>query len=291
MGVLIAVDNALDVRIAEYANLHEGGREGQEPARGSGPGTIRRSSFVAEGELIARQAVESRFTVRSMLMSSAKVESMGDVISGLPGETPIYVAEPRLMSEIVGFKFHRGALVCCERGEALTVAEAIHAATSVVVLEQVSNFDNLGGIFRNVSALGGDRPAVLLSPGCCDPLYRKCVRVSMGHVLRVPFAEAEHWPDVIENLAREGFSVIGLSTGATSLRLDEISPQRVRRPALVLGTEGAGLSVTALESIDLWGVRARIPMRAGVDSLNVNVAAAIALYGVGLVIARGSTHS
>lgn len=285
--MLIPIDSASDGRVAEYANLHEGSGQGTEDSGVAAPEARRQRSFVAEGELIARQAVGSRFAVRSLLMSSAKVESMSDVIAGLPAETPIYVAEPRLMSELVGFKFHRGALVCCERGEALTVADAIRAATSVVVLEQVSNFDNLGGIFRTVSALGGERPAVLLSPGCCDPLYRKCVRVSMGHALRVPFAAADAWPGVIGMLAAEGFSVVGLSTGAGALNLDHAPPERTRRPALVLGTEGAGLSVAALAEIDRWGIRARIPMRGGVDSLNVNVAAAIALYGIGLAAARG----
>jgi len=281
VGVVIAIENAADERVAEYASLHRGS---EEPSNaGAGPRVP--GSFVAEGELIARLAIGSRFAVRSLLMSTAKVVAMGDLIASLPSGTPVYVAEPKLMSEIVGFKFHRGALVCCERGAGRGVSEAIRGATSVAVLEQVSNFDNVGGIFRSVSALGGDRPAVLLSPGCCDPLYRKCLRVSMGHVLRVPFAEVglEQWPSVIGMLAREGFSVIGLSTGLRSLKLETLAPERTRRPALVLGTEGDGLTEAALAEIDRCGVRARIAMRAGVDSLNVNVAAAIALYGFGLV--------
>ncbi len=289
LGVLIPIDNPADPRVAEYVRLHRGSDESAQA------GTVARGAqtrdpdcFVAEGELIARLAVGSRFPVRSMLMSSAKVESMHDLIEQLAPGTPIYVAEPRLMSDIVGFKFHRGALVCCARAGALSVEAAVTNATAVVVLEQVSNFDNLGGIFRSVSALGGQRPAVLLSPGCCDPLYRKCIRVSMGHALRVPFAQinAENWPGALGTLAADGFSVIGLSTGPGAHTLHAIPPERTRRPAFVLGTEGAGLSEGTLAEIDRCGIRVRIPMRDGVDSLNVNVAAAIAMYGFGLVSGR-----
>lgn len=271
--MLIPIENPSDPRIAEYASLNRA-TEGRDVRRGS--------TFVAEGELIARLAAGSRFPIRSMLMSSAKVDSMSDVIGSLSQSTSVYVAEPILMSEIVGFKFHRGALVCCERGGGLTLDEAVGGATSVVVLEQVSNFDNVGGIFRSVSALGGERPAVVLGPGCCDPLYRKCVRVSMGHALRVPFAEVTDLEQSLAFLANSGMAIVGLGTGATAMDLSELARdwQQGRRAALVVGAEGAGLRSETLTAIRRLGVMARIPMRAGVDSLNVGVAAAIAMYGI-----------
>lgn len=271
--MLIPIENPLDPRIAEYASLNRA-TEGRDVRR--------RSTFVAEGELIARLVAGSRFPIRSMLMSSAKVESMSDVLGSLSQATPVYVAEPVLMSEIVGFKFHRGALVCCERGDGLTLDEAVGGATSVVVLEQVSNFDNVGGIFRSVSALGGDRPAVVLGPGCCDPLYRKCVRVSMGHALRVPFAEVTDLEQSLAFLANSGMAIVGLGTGAAAMDISELASDwpRERRAALVVGAEGAGLRSETLTAIRRLGVMARIPMRAGVDSLNVGVAAAIAMYGL-----------
>jgi tRNA G18 (ribose-2'-O)-methylase SpoU len=179
-----------------------------------------------------------------------------------------------LAEQITGFHVHRGALASLERRPLPTVAEVLDGARTVLVLEDVVDHTNVGAIMRNGAALGAD--AVLLSPRCADPLYRRAVKVAMGAVFTVPWTRLPDWADALPDLSRRGFTTVALTLADDAVPLAEAVSQR-DRVALVLGSEGHGLSARWEAAAD---VRATIPMRAGVDSLNVAAASAVACYVV-----------
>lgn len=282
---LIPVDSLSDPRLAPYANMRDAElRHREDPSR---PvlGEASAGAFMAEGELVVRRLIESPYQVESVLLTSTRLGTLGPMLERLPADTPVFVAAQSVMNEIVGFNMHRGVLAVGLRGREKTVAEITARARTILVLEDLTNHDNLGAMFRNAAALGGPGTALLLSPRCADPLYRKSLRVSVGHVLHVPFARAQEgpgearWPRVLEHLKRAGFLVLALAPGDGSeniLDLErQLAGQEPRRLALLLGTEGAGLTPAALAAADR---RVRIAMAPGVDSLNVAVAAAVALH-------------
>lgn len=231
--------------------------------------------FLAEGEIVARELFASRFNVRSVLVTPTRLLSMRDAIEGLPAGTPVYVAERGVAEGIVGFDMHRGVLALGERGAARPLASVVARARCLLVLEGLSNHDNVGSLYRSLSALGPCGSAVVLGPGCADPFYRKSLRVSMGHVLRVPTAWALDWPGALVAIEEAGFRTVALTPGAGAVPLGDVGwrcpPERL---ALLVGAEGPGLSVGAMSAVSL---RVRILMNEGVDSLNVGVAAAVAL--------------
>lgn len=230
--------------------------------------------FVAEGRLVVRRLLGSpRFRTRTVLVTPAARSDLSDLINRLDAGTPVYEADAALFRALTGFDVHRGCLAMGERPAPTPWREITSRARTVVVLENVGNPDNVGGVFRAAAALGAD--AVLLSPGCADPLYRKSIRTSMAATLTLPFATAEPWPDMIDALRAEGFEIAALTpSGADAI-------DRIHRPArlaLLLGHEGQGLTDDALSRADR---RVRIPMAPGADSLNVVTAAAIAMHRLG----------
>jgi tRNA G18 (ribose-2'-O)-methylase SpoU len=181
------------------------------------------------------------------------------------------VADPRVLRLIAGFPVHRGVLAALDRPAVPSIDDVLARTGSMLVLEDLTDHENIGALFRNAAAFGA--AGVLLSPGCADPFYRRSVRVSMGHVLTVPFAQLGPWPDALNAVRASGRVVVALTPEP-----DAPPITATRAPvALLLGTEGAGLSAAALAQCD---ARARIPMTNGVDSLNVATAAAIALYTI-----------
>jgi len=260
------IDTLDDDRVADYRNVPD-------------PVLLKqRGLFVAEGRLVVRHLLAGHhYAVRSVLASPTALESLRDVMDIRPG-IPIYVAPVDVLSGIVGFNMHRGCLAICERPIGATVAATLALAASarlIVVAEQIANADNMGGLFRNAMAFGAG--AVLLSPDCCDPLYRKAVRVSIGGTVRVPSAVVEDWPAGLSALKQAGYTLVGLTPDARAEELGEwaFHERRPARVALVVGHEGFGLGEAALAMTD---VRVRIEMVAGVDSLNVATAAGIAMY-------------
>jgi tRNA G18 (ribose-2'-O)-methylase SpoU len=250
------VDDPADPRLADYRDLKDG-----ELRR-------RRGIFIAEGRQVVRRLLAgARFRARSVLVSEAVLGDLGDVVDGVP----VYVVPEAAVKAVVGFNFHRGCLAAGERGEALS-AEDILGGRLLLVLEHMTNPDNVGGAFRNAMAFGAD--GVLLSPGCCDPLYRKTIRVSMGGALRVPFAALSDWPAALDRLRDAGFTVIALTPDG-GVDIGEIERPLPERIALLLGAEGEGLSAGARAAADL---EVAIPMATGNHSLNVAVAAGIALH-------------
>jgi tRNA G18 (ribose-2'-O)-methylase SpoU len=257
----VQIDRADDPRIADYVDL-------------SDPDLRRRVEhrdgfFVAEGALVVRTLLATRHRVRSVLVTPKQRALLADVLDHL--DAPVYVVTPDVMRQTVGFDLHRGAVAAADRYPLPPMDAVLESATRVAVLERVNDHENLGALFRNAAAFAVD--AVLLCPECSDPLYRRSVRVSTGHVLTVPWTRAAPWPSAIDALGARGFTVFALTPGVGAGRIDEVDPAAVERVAILLGAEGPGLSPGA--SSRATG-RVRIPMAAGVDSLNVAVAGAIA---------------
>lgn len=248
----IEVDDPADERLADYVGLTDAA-------------LARRDSgvFVAEGVLVIRRLLASRFPVRSLLLAANRVDALADALDAV--EAPVYVASQAVMNKVAGFAIHRGALAAADRLPLPSVAELVERARLVAVLEGVNDHENMGSLFRNAAAFGVD--AVLLSPDCCDPLYRRSVRVSLGHVLHVPFTTLGS----LDGLAR--FTTLALTPAPEAEVLGSV--ERSDRMAVLLGAEGSGLRAETLAAADR---RVRIPMAPGVDSLNVATAAAIAFH-------------
>jgi tRNA G18 (ribose-2'-O)-methylase SpoU len=248
-----------DPRLSDYRNIPD-------------PDLLRtRGLFIAEGRHVVRRLLASRrFRVRSLLLTPAAQAGLADLLSTVPG-VAAFVVSQEAMNAIAGFNIHRGCLAAGQRLPPARWEDLAAGATRLVVLERVSNADNVGGIFRNAAAFGVD--AVLLGPSCADPLYRKAIRTSMGAALQVPFAAMEDWPKDLSNLRALGFGLWALTPSSEARLLRHAEPPA--RLAWLVGHEGEGLSEAALAHAD---ARVRIQMAEGIDSLNVATAAAIALY-------------
>lgn len=233
--------------------------------------------FIAEGVLVVEHLLDSHFPVESIFVSRSRLPSVESLLSRVPASIPVYVAEQDLMDTVVGFPIHRGLLACGCRLPNPDPLELAKACRALIVLEDLSNHDNVGSVFRSAAALGGAGVGVLLSSRCCDPLYRKALRVSMGHVLRVPFATVDDLPSFLPLLHNMGYTSLALTPDPGAHSLSSVKDQQPDRPVLCLGAEGPGLT-DALQSAVLQ--RIRIPMASGVDSLNIAVAAAVSLYEI-----------
>lgn len=257
MADLIRIDQSDDPRIAPYLNMRDRDLAGHD------------GRFVCEGESVIKVLLTaSRFPAESLLLAENRVEALRPLLASYTG--PVYVASRQLLDAIVGFPIHRGMLAMARRGEPVSPVDLVGERPRVVVgLAGIANHDNVGGIFRNAAAFGVG--AVLIDGATCDPLYRKAVRVSVGGVLRVPFARTVDAGAMVDLLSSSGYRVVGLSPRGRR-RLDEIP--RDRPLALLLGAEGPGLPDGLMARIDT----ARIDMAGGFDSLNVATTSGIALY-------------
>ncbi len=260
--MIYQITDPADPRLAPYANLTDAQLRGRD-FQGERP------VFMAESELVVRRLLTSRFPIESLLLSPHGARRLADVTPTITA--PILIADEALVQNVVGFPFHRGILACARRLPDTPLAELL-ACRVLMVLEDTANTDNMGAIFRNAACLIGRDCGVILSPGCCDPLYRKALRVSIGHALTIPFTRAPAWPDVLTQLAEAGFEVLGMTPEGGALALDTVA--NGGRVALLMGAEGPGLTPGALARCTR---RVRIPMAEGADSLNVATAAAVAL--------------
>jgi tRNA G18 (ribose-2'-O)-methylase SpoU len=230
--------------------------------------------FVVEGLFAIEALFDSPYPVRSVLATERRA---GRVRAVVDGRAPLLVRTDDEVAAIAGFDFHRGVLASADRLPLPTVEQVVGDARTVAVVEGLGDHENLGALFRNAAALGVG--AVLLDPTTADPLYRRSVRVSLGHVLRVPWTRLPAWPDGLEELRSLGFRIDALTPAPDAEPVDRLATARGRplRHALLLGAEGPGLSDGALQAADR---RIRIPLASGVDSLNVATAAAIAFHVV-----------
>ncbi|GAA1305239.1 MAG: TrmH family RNA methyltransferase [Brachybacterium tyrofermentans] len=234
---------------------------------------VERGLFMAESYEVISRAVDAGMEPRSFLMSEKWKDKFAPLYEQFP-EVPVYVGDGDLIEQFTGFHLHRGALASMQRPVLPEVAEVLRTARTVAVIEDIVDHTNVGALFRSAAALGVD--AVLVTPQCADPLYRRSIRVSMGTVFQVPWTRLEAWPrDGVELLHEAGFDVLALALtdGAVALEHLDLGPDR--KVAFVLGAEGHGLKPATLAAVDQHVV---IPMAGGVDSLNVAAASAVVFW-------------
>lgn len=228
--------------------------------------------MIGEGALVVQRMLGSRFAPFAMLGTDRRLTELSADLAGV--DVPYYRVDADVMARVVGFHLNRGVLAAARRPRQFTLAEVLDGARTVAVLEGVNDHENLGSIFRNAAGLGV--AAVVFGPGCADPLYRRAVRVSMGHALLVPFARAEGWPSDLDMLRNRGFRLLALTPDPQAVVLPEAIGSVADDPvAILVGAEGPGLTERAMRATDM---RVRIPMSRGTDSLNVATAAALAFY-------------
>lgn len=265
MAEFIRIDDPADPRLADYAALTDAElRKVYEHQHGV---------LIAEGPNPVHELVDSVYPVRSLLVAEDRLDRIEALLDRVVA--PIYVVTQALLHEVVRFKLHQGVIACGERRPPAVSADVLGTVRRVAVLEGLNDHENLGTLFRSARGLGIE--GILLGAGCADPLYRRSVRVSMGHVLHVPHARIDHLDVALPDLHAAGFRTIALTPDPSAIDLRDVEVARADRVAVLLGAEGPGLTEAALDGAD---VRARIPMRGGVDSLNVATAAAIAFHAL-----------
>jgi len=253
-----------DPRLDDFRDLNSVDRRPDLP---TGKGLV-----IAEGVLVVQRMLASRFTPHALLGTDRRLAELKDDLPGVAA--PFYRASADVMAQVVGFHLNRGVLAAARRVPEPGVAQVVDGARTVAVLEGVNDHENLGSIFRNAAGLGVD--AVVFGSGCADPLYRRAVRVSMGHALLVPYARATSWPADLMLLRENGFRLLAMTPSSEASTLAEaMAAARDERVAVLVGAEGPGLKSATLRLSD---VRVRIPMSRGTDSLNVATAAALAFY-------------
>jgi tRNA G18 (ribose-2'-O)-methylase SpoU len=264
--VIGAVSDPTDPRLADYARLVDvEHRVRREPSAGV---------FIAEGALTLSRALAAGFTPRSLLLAPNRVDPSAELVEAVSAAgAPVYVATPGALEQLTGYQVHRGLLAAMNRRPLPDLAELLVGTRRVAVLEDIVDHTNVGAAFRSAAAFGVD--AVLVTPSCADPLYRRAVRTSMGAVFAVPWTRLAAWPDDLQLLHEAGFVAAALTPDPAATDLREFAAALPERLALVLGTEGDGLRASTLAATD---VRVRIPMSAGLNSLNVAAAAAVAFF-------------
>jgi len=241
---------------------------------------------MAESSTVIRRALAAGHQPRSFLMARKWLESFADVLATLPADFPVFVGEDDVLTEITGFHLHRGALAAMRRPALPSAAELLAATSSgssrIAIFEDIVDHTNLGALFRSAAALGVD--AVLITPSCADPLYRRSIRVSMGTVFQVPWARLTSWPQDVTLLHDAGYTVAALGLNDDAVPLAVLTRKCPDRLALILGTEGDGLNHRTLAAADMV---VKIPMSHGVDSLNVAAASAVAFYATSRAVELG----
>jgi tRNA G18 (ribose-2'-O)-methylase SpoU len=266
----VRITDPSDPRVADYLQVRERdlvGRDGR---------------FIAEGVVVLEKLIAAgRHPLRSVLVAEKRLDSLAGLLAGLGPGVPVYAAEQAVMDAVVGFPIHRGVLAVGERAEpsAAALLDGLPDKALVVGLQGIANHDNMGGLFRNAAAFGVD--AVLVGADCCDPLYRKAIRVSVGAALTVPFARLAPGEDLVALLAGRGFELVALSpAGEGTLAELEAAP----RQAALFGAEGPGLPAELMARCRT----VRIPMAAGFDSLNVATTSGIVLHRLAELRARAA---
>ena len=261
---VVDITDPADTRVDDFRDLNSVDRRPDLP---TGKGLV-----IAEGVLVVQRMVASRFAPHAFLGTDRRLAELGPDLAEVTA--PFYRASAEVMAEVVGFHLNRGVLAAARRPPEQTASEIVAGARTVAVLEGVNDHENLGSIFRNGAGLGVD--AVIFGAGCADPLYRRAVRVSMGHALLLPYARAARWPDDLQMLRDNGFRILAMTPDPAARVLAEVLGDLTGdKVAILVGAEGPGLTAAALRASD---ARVRIPMSRGTDSLNVATAAALAFY-------------
>ncbi len=261
---VVDVDDPTDGRLDDFRDLNSIDRRPDLP---TGKGLV-----IAEGVLVVQRMLASRFEPRAFLGTDRRLGELTDDLERT--DAPFYRASAEVMAGVIGFHLNRGVLAAAPRPPELSISQVIDGARTIAVLEGVNDHENLGSVFRNAAGLGVD--AIVFGLGCADPLYRRAVRVSMGHALLVPYAWSEGWPSDLEALRDSGFRVLAMTPNPAAQTLHTaMEALALDRVAILVGAEGPGLHERTMRASD---VRVRIPMARGTDSLNVATAAALAFY-------------
>lgn len=261
---LVFLESADDPRVHDYVGLSDATlRQQADPTHGR---------YIAEGTKVITRALAAGHGPRSFFMAPKRLAGLYDVLAAHPG-VPVFVGEDAVLEAVTGFHLHRGALAAMDRPEPLALDAVLREAQRIAVLEDMVDHTNLGAIFRSAAALGID--AVLLSPRCADPLYRRSVRVSMGAVFQLPWVRLDSWPADLDAIDGAGFRTMAMELTDRAQDIDEVAALDIPKLALVLGTEGAGVSEAVLGRVS---GHVMIPMSPGTDSLNVAAASAIAFW-------------
>lgn len=259
------IESLDDDRLAFYTNLTDVTlRRLTEPSSGM---------YLAESTKVITRALAAGHHPVSVITLEKWVPTLEALLAD--HDIPVFVGGDSELEKLTGFLLHRGAIAAMERPALVPVSELVQEAKRVVILENIIDHTNVGAIFRSVAGLGAD--AVLITPECADPLYRRSVRVSMGTVLQVPWTRLSSWPGGLQELRDAGFVIASLALTDDAITLAELSAENPERLAIVFGTEGHGLTPTTIAASDRV---VRIPMAHGVDSLNVAAAAAVTLYAL-----------
>ncbi len=262
---VVPVSDPADERLRDYVALTDVVlRRVSEPADGL---------YLAESAKVIARAIAAGHHPRSVLLQQKWLDELAPLLD--PFDVPVYLADSAVLEKVTGFVMHRGALASMNRPPLPAVADLLRDAHRVVVLEDIVDHTNVGAIFRAVAGLGAD--AVLITPRCADPYYRRAVRVSMGTVLQIPWTRLEEWPRGADQLHDADFRIVALALDDGAVDLAEFAQHPPDRVALLLGTEGDGLSRAGLDAADMV---VTIPMARGVDSLNVAAASAVALWAL-----------
>ncbi|WP_433022813.1 TrmH family RNA methyltransferase [Kribbella sp. CA-294648] len=263
MSSLVTIDDPADGRLADYVQLREVNlRRLLEEEHGL---------FIAEGDKVIRRAAEAGYEPRSFLLAPRWLDSLADVLERWP-TTPVYVVTEELAEQVTGFHVHRGALASYRRRPPAELEELL-GGQRIAIFDDIVDHTNVGAGFRAAAAMGVD--AVLITPTCADPFYRRSIKVSMGTVFQVPWTRLTSWPEPLQVLKDHGFTVAALALTDNSITLDALTARHDEKLALIFGTEGHGLKPHVLDQSDLT---VKIPMAPGVDSLNVASAAAVTFY-------------
>jgi len=263
--MIVELDDLHDPRLADFSH-----RTDVDLRRGDGP-----ALYIAESLLVLERALRAGHEPRAVLAVPASVDDVRAVLGADRDAVPVFTGSAELLAQLTGYVLHRGVVASLHRPALADPGILIASARRIVVLEDVVDPTNVGAIFRSVAGIGAD--AVLVTPRCSDPLYRRAIRVSMGTVLQVPWTRAPAWPELAPLLHDAGFDIAALALTPDAVAVRDYAARAPERVALVLGSEGAGLSADALAAAD---VRVQIPMRHGIDSLNVAAAAAVAMFAL-----------
>lgn len=262
---LVHITDPADSRLDDYRSLTDAAlRRVREPASGL---------YIAESAKVIERALAAGHRARSVLAQEKWTTEAAELLAG--ADAPIFVVPDDVAERLTGYAVHRGALAAMHRPVEPALGELLASARLVLVLEDIADPTNVGAAFRAAAALGAD--AVLVTPRCGDPLYRRSVRVSMGTVFQVPWTRIGEWSDAAAELHAHGFDIAALALRDDAVALDAYAARRPDRVAVVMGTEGEGLSDAALAAADTI---VTIPMSGGVDSLNVASAAAVTLWAL-----------
>ncbi|WP_112235089.1 RNA methyltransferase [Kocuria sp. BT304] len=260
---IVELSDPADPRVADYTSLTDVSlRRKLEPERGL---------YLAESSKVLRRALDAGHRPRSFFMAEKWLDGLRDVLERY--DVPVYVGADEVLEQITGFHLHRGAMAAMHRPESLPLESVLASTRRVAILEDIVDHTNVGAIFRSAAALDVD--AVLVTPRCADPLYRRAVRVSMGTVFQVPWVRLEHWTADLQRVKDAGFLTAALALSDDAVTVDALAAEAPEKLALILGTEGQGLGAATLHHADRHVI---IPMSHGVDSLNVAAASAVAFW-------------